>query len=257
MLAILSWGCSREKNSDVASNEVVTFHGTVHNSEGKTLFLHKLSVDTTGVGGSEYVGLSNNSVTDSKFILSCHPDSDQPTFYRIGFDNQNCITTIAKKGETLTFSFSNKDTLSRHYTVKGGKDAELMRDLDEHLSNFIDSAEHLTLWYNASNEDELHVAVNQEYSLIKLHHTQYLKNFITKNPTSLATISAFYQQYQRATFFDEIRDLALLEQIYKNLSKKYPKNQNVYWLKQRISLIKKKMQESENIQQQINQPNNN
>ncbi|MCQ2279830.1 MAG: hypothetical protein MJZ49_03380 [Bacteroidales bacterium] len=256
MVAIFSWSCSHEKNSDATSN-ATTFQGTVHNSEGKTLFLHKLSVDTTGVGGSEYVGLSNNSVADSKFTLSCHPDNGQPEFYRIGFNDQNCITTIAQKGEKLSFSFSNKDTLSRHYTVKGGKDAELMCDLDAHLSNFIDSAEHLTLWYNSSNEDQLHVAVNQEYSLIKLHHTQYLKNFIAKNPTSLATITAFYQQYQRATFFDEIHDLALLEQIYKNLSKKYPKNDNVNWLKKRISLIKNKIQESEKLQQQINQPNNN
>lgn len=257
MVAVFFCGCSQEKNQDTTANREVSFSGTVHNCEGKTLFLHQLSVDTTGVGGSEYVGMSNNAVADGKFVLSCTPDSPQPAFYRIGFDAQNCITTIASQGEKLSFSFSNKDTLSRHYTVKGGKDAQLMCELDAHLSNFIDSAEHLTLWYNSSNEDQLHVAVNQEYSLIKLHHTQYLKDFIAKNPSSLATITAFYQQYQRATFFDEIRDLSLLEQIYTNLSKKYPKNENVNWLKQRISLIKKKIKETDNSQQQINQSNNN
>lgn len=249
-LTIFSWGCSSEKKEDNPTQNSVAMKGTVRNGEGRTLYLHLLSVDTTGVGGMEYVGLSNSVIENGAFELTCQPDDAEPQFYRIGFGGQNTITTIARRGEELTFTFNNSDTLCRNYKVKGGEDAQLMWELDQRLSRFIDSAEHLTLWYEYSDDDSSHVLINNAYTLIKGHHRDFLSHFIADHPTSLATITAFYQTYQMGTFFDEVADVALLEKIYTNLKKQYPRNGNVIWLSQRIAFIHK------NIENQQNKENN-
>ena len=194
----------------------------------------------------EYVGLSNNTIENGTFALTCQPDDAEPQFYRIGFGGQNTITTIARRGEKLTFTFNNPDTLCRNYKVKGGEDAQLMWELDQRLSRFIDSAEHLTLWYEYTDDDSSHVLINNAYTLIKGHHRDYLTHFISDHPASLATITAFYQKYQMGTFFDEAEDLALLEKIYANLKKKYPHNRNVIWLFQRIDYIHKNIDNQNN-----------
>ncbi len=239
LLAIFSWGCSSDKKEGENAQNSVVMKGTVKNSEGKSLYLHLMLVDTTGVGGVEYDGLSNSTVTDGAFSLQYQPDDAEPQFYRIGFGGQNTITTIARRGEQLTFTFNNADTLCRNYKVKGGEDAQLMWELDQRLSRFIDSAEHLTLWYEYTDDDSSHMVINNAYTLIKGHHRDFLVQFITHHPTSLATITAFYQKYQMGTFFDEAEDLDFLEKIYENLKKKYPHNLNVIWLSKRIDFIHK------------------
>lgn len=246
LLTIFSWGCSSDKKEDKDAQNSVTMKGTVQNGEGKTLYLHVMSVDTTGIGGVEYNGVSNSMVTDGTFTLQYQPDDAEPQFYRIGLGGQNTITTIAHRGEELTFTFNNPDTLCRNYKVKGGEDAQLMWELDQRLSRFIDSAEHLTLWYEYTDDDSSHVLINNAYTLIKGHHRDFLSRFIADHPTSLSTITAFYQTYQMGTFFDEVADLALLEKIYANLKKKYPHNRNVTWLSQRIAFIHKNIDNQNN-----------
>ena len=246
LLAIFSWGCSSDKKEGENAQNSVVMKGTVKNSEGKSLYLHLMLVDTTGVGGVEYDGLSNSTVTDGAFSLQYQPDDAEPQFYRIGFGGQNTITTIARRGEQLTFTFNNADTLCRNYKVKGGEDAQLMWELDQRLSRFIDSAEHLTLWYEYTDDDSSHMLINNAYTLIKGHHRDYLTHFITTHPASLATITAFYQKYQMGTFFDEAEDLDFLEKIYENLKKKYPHNRNVIWLSKRIDFIHKNIDNQNN-----------
>ena len=248
LLAVCLWRCSsavKEENSDA---DKVVVKGKVWNRDGRTLYMHLLSVDTTGNGGAEYVGVSNGVIEEGNFTLKYASEDADPQFYRIGFGEKNSITTVARRGEELTFTFSNPDTLCRNYKVKGGKDAQLMWELDQRLSRFIDSAEHLTLWYEYSDDDSSHVLINNAYTLIKGHHRDFLMNFIAQNPRSITTISAFYQQYQMGTFFDEVADLALLEKIYQNLAKEYPRNGNVRWLAKRIAFI------HENINNQQDNP---
>lgn len=240
-VAVSVCGCSGKKDGADEAAVRVVIGGSISGGDGRMLYLHHLAVDTTGVGGADYIGLSNNAVADGKFILSCQPVNGEPTFYRVGFSAQNSIVTLARSGEQLDFHFQHPDTLCRDYTVSGGRDAELMADLDRQLRLFADSAEQLTLWYEFSDDDSAHTIINDAYNLIKRHHTNYLRNFIAQNSTSLATITAFYQQYQMATFFDEANDLVMLEKIYKNLKKQYPKNENVLWLARRIQFIKEKM----------------
>ena len=239
LFAIFSWGCSSDKKDGENAQNSIVVSGTVKNGEGKTLYLHMMSVDTAGLGDWSFDGLSNSTVANGKFSLRCQPGNAEPMFYRIGMGGQNTITTLARRGEQLTFTFSNPDTLFRNYKVKGGQDAQLMCELDQRLSSFIDSTDHLMLWFVYSDDDTAHAIIENAYMLVKEHHRDYLKAFIAEHPHSIATIAAFYQKYQNSTFFDEVADIDILEKIYQNLSKKYPRNSNVRWVAKRLELIHK------------------
>ena len=249
-LAVFLCRCSSDEKKENSDADKVVVKGKVLNGDGRTLYMHLLSVDTMGNGGAEYVGVSSGVIENGNFTLKHAPEDAGPQFYRIGFGEKNSITTVVRRGEELTFTFNNPDTLCRNYKVKGGEDAQLMWELDQRLSRFIDSAEHLTLWYEYTDDDSSHMLINNAYTLIKGHHRDFLSHFIADHPTSLATITAFYQTYQMGTFFDEVADLALLERIYQNLSKAYPRNGNICWLAKRIAFIR------ENINNQQDKENN-
>jgi hypothetical protein len=89
--------------------------------------------------------------------------------------------------------------------------------------------------------------VEKAYNQLVYNHTTFLKDFIAENPTSIATIAAFYQRYNRKIFFIEDENLPLLEQIYQQLVIIYPDNENIKWINNRIEMIKFKLaQENEN-----------
>lgn len=242
LLAVCLWCCSsevKEKKND--ANDVVVI-GNVFNRDGKTLNMHLMLVDTTGTNNEEYEPVSSSVVTKGGFNLKYTPNDAEPQFYRIGFNKTNSIITVARKGEQLTFAFSNPDTLVRDYKVSGGKDAQLMQELDQRLARFIDSTDYLLSLFKYC-DDSSRTYLKDIFSQIRERHHNFLTTFIADHPQSLTTISAFYQKYMSAdlfvSFFDEEADIELLEQIYKNLSQAYPHNCNVRWLAKRIELIHK------------------
>ena len=123
-----------------------------------------------------------------------------------------------------------------------------MNRLDKQLALFIDSTDILTSIYQSEIEnDSVRGLVEKAYNQLVYNHTTFLKDFIAENPTSIATIAAFYQRYNRKIFFIEDENLPLLEQIYQQLVIIYPDNENIKWINNRIEMIKFKLaQENEN-----------
>ena len=88
--------------------------------------------------------------------------------------------------------------------------------------------------YVNDNDETLHAEVEAAYVQIKQHHRDFLLRFIQGNPTSLSTIAAFYQKYDNCTFFNEKDDFNILNDVYNNLMKTYPDNENVKVLEKRL-----------------------
>jgi esterase/lipase superfamily enzyme len=123
----------------------------------------------------------------------------------------------------------------------------LLWQLDQKLKNFIDTTDLLYSIYNAYIEDDsVRLQIENRYNKLILNHSNYLKTFIADNPTSLTTLIAFYQVYNKRKFFDETENLDLLKKIYNQLQVYYPTNENVIFLKKRIELITSKIND-ENI----------
>lgn len=218
----------------------ILFSGSVQGGDGQALFLTHITPELPQ-------GLCSSAVSKGGgFTLSCTPENEEPAFYRIGFNEQNCLVTLAKKGEKINFNIKDASRISRHYTATGSKDAELMCELDQKLSLFNDSMEVLSSWYNARiHDDTLRAFIDSCYLLIKGHHTEYLRNFIHQNSNSLSIIIAFYQTCTMGAFFNEKEELELMETMLQSLKKNYPKNENVRWLQERIEKIRA-LQQNEN-----------
>lgn len=241
-VVLLAGGCSRSKKNDdadkIVDTKTIVIDGVVTNGHAEMLYLQRLDVDTLGTPFRNYESVSNSKIEGGKFSMSYTPVTAGPAFYRISDGKGNFIITVASPGDKLKFSFPVGDTLCLNYKVSGGADALLMCELDNRFTQFIDSVDYLTLLYQLSDDDETHVLINNAYSLIKGHHADYLRHFIQLHSNSLPAISAFYQKYQNGTFFDEQRDLNLLETISMNLSQKHPKNACTIWLRNRIETVR-------------------
>ena len=237
--AIVCSCATKDDTTEKKDSRTITIEGVVRNGHLKMLYLQRLDVDTLGTPFRNYESVSNSPLEGGEFLLKYKPQADGPAFYRIGDGKGNFFITVASPGDKLTFEFPVGDTLCLNYKVKGNQEAVLMCELDHHFTQFIDSVDYLNLLYQLSTDDEsTHAVIDNAYSQIKSHHTNYLRNFIQKHSNSLTAITAFYQKYQNATFFDEQRDIEILENISKNISQKFPNSVYSRWLHKRIETVR-------------------
>ena len=204
----------------------VTFEGNIQNADGDFL---KISI----LKQSEAIFLDSVKIEDGSFSITLPSKNAGPDFYVLSLNEKESLTTLASRGERLHLKASAQN-FAANYEIYGAKDAELMTQLNHQLTLFADSANHLYDVYVNDNDEMLHAEVESAYVQIKQHHRDFLLRFIQGNPTSLGTIAAFYQKYDNCTFFNEKDDFNILNDIYNNLIKTYPDNENVKVLGKRL-----------------------
>ena len=227
------------------SKEII-FKGRLSNNIEKQIYLYKVTpdgnflIDSSEIKNGNFIFEVSGSNKAEKMALK------EPAFYRLMLNPDNAFTTIARSGEKIEIK-ADADNLVKTYTVPGSKDAVLLWQLDQQLKNFIDTTDLLYSIYNANIEDDsVRMQIENEYNKLILNHSNYLKKFIADNPSSLATLIAFYQIYNKRKFLDETENFDLLKNIYNQLLVYYPTNENVIFLKKRIELITSKIND-ENI----------
>ena len=232
-IIILTVGC--KKNSD----EIV-FEGTLNNCIEKKIYLAKVTpegkflIDSCGLKkGCFRLKISAYDKFEKAKIK-------QPAFYEISLSPNNAFTTIARGGEKIKIE-ANAIQLVKNYQVTGGEDAQLMRQLDHRLALFIDSVECLQLLYNQNiYNDSVKIFIENSYNNHVYNHTEYLKDFIKQHASSLVSITAFYQKFNRRIFLPESENMDLLQKIYNTLNDLYPENENVIFIENRILMLKEK-----------------
>lgn len=160
-----------------------------------------------------------------------------PMLFQMFLSEDNCVSTIANKGEHLTITADAQD-LIRSYHISGGEEAVLVQQLDSALTAFAVPAEKMFEPYmdNILN-DSVRAAIEAVYVPMLQNHRQFLKTFIDKHPNNMACYIAFYQSYNNRTFFDPREDLDLLKKINTNLSKIYPESEYVKTMKHVAEMV--------------------
>lgn len=230
LLLLLLCNCQQKKNT-------IVFEGEIVNANFRWLYLSEISTDG-------FVLLDSCLIKNNQFRINLWEKNEDsrlrrstPLFYQLSLDKANALVTLTKNGETLQIQADGTD-LIHTYTIKGGKDAQLMCELEQQLALFIDSTDVLYDIYQYEIEDDaVRERVEEVYVTLVKNHTQFLLHFIEQNPLSMATIAAFYQKYNRKIFFPEKENIELLKQIYQHLVTLYPNNENVEFVKNRIELI--------------------
>ena len=209
----------------------VTFEGHITGADGCYL-----TVSRTCAGESLFT--DSVQIRNGSFSLTVPSGDDGPDFYDLSLRRDNAFTTLANKGDTVHIE-ADASSLVRTYRATGSLDAERMCQLDQRLALFADSTDQLEELYNYYIEDDsMRAKIEEVYMKIRANHTVFLRDFIAQNSESISCLAAFYQRYNRHKFFSEKENLQLLQDIYRSLKARYPKNGNVIWLEERIEKIK-------------------
>ena len=160
-----------------------------------------------------------------------------PMMYQIMLSPYNTLTTIAKGGDHILIQ-TNAENLIGNYHVSGGEEAVLMGQLDSALNAFVQPVDTLYRIYQLNIEnDSLRSNIEKQYVQLLAHHKQYLSQFIQDHPDKMSSYIAFYQGYNRRSFFNEQEDKDLLRQITQNLKNKYPENPYVQKMQERLETL--------------------
>jgi hypothetical protein len=212
--------------------EKIEFSGELTHAKQEKIYLYKVTPEGSYIVDSTLLENGKFSLTDH--INKQYEKKDYPSYYKIFISKTNHILTIAHIGEHLHFK-ANADSLVKTYSVTGGQDAQLIYQLDMKLKSFIDSVDKLTLIYSSNQyNDSVKVNIETLYKQYILNHQNFLKDFIHKNGSSIATLNAFYQKFNRLTFLPEKENIDLLQVMYNGLKEKYPVNTNVLYINSRI-----------------------
>lgn len=231
LLFVLLLSACQQRKADIVLS------GTLENSFENYIYLSQITPD--GI-----ILLDSAAIKDGKFSFSLVAKDEItreklsiPTFYQIWLTPENGFTTLAKSGDQITFYADAAHLVNTYSVVDGTKDAHLMHQLDEQLRVFVDTVEKLMKVYNTHlYDDSVKIGIESNYLTAVEQHTKFLHTFIQENKTSLASITAFYQKFNRRIFLPESENLSLLDSLYQSLSTIYPESEDVKFIGKRLEI---------------------
>jgi thiol-disulfide isomerase/thioredoxin len=215
--------------------------GKIENSSGKKLVLYEMGtydltpLDSTIIGENGY--------------FSFQGELEQARFMTLRETPLNYLTLIVFPGEDIEIS-ADIENLQQTATVKGSEESALAVELNKKMHTTIIKLDSLSTGYRDSlNDPETDVEMLREttrerFEEISEKQREFTIDFINRNPGSLASLMALYQQVDSRNFVlhqqEDFRYYALVDSILIN---KYPDleytvtlNENVKEMKSQIAL---------------------
>lgn len=234
ILMVLTTGCSDH-------NVSVTISGELSNAGNQMIRLALITSD-----GMEFIDSTNLRNGQFEFKISSENElikerENAPMMFQLFLTEENCLATMAKKGEHLSITADAKD-MTRTYRISGGEEAVLIHQLDSALTAFVVPTEKLYEQYEKNvNNDTVRAEIEAKYVVMLQNHRQYLENFIKTHPNNMASYIAFYQSYNRRNFFDIYQDLDILKGINANMQKIYPESEYVKSMQNIATMVEQQM----------------
>ena len=226
-------------------NVSVTISGNLSNANDQMIRLALITSD-----GMDFIDSTNLHNGQFEFKISSENElikerENAPMMFQLFLSEDNCLATMAKKGEHLKITADAKD-MARTYNISGGEEAVLIHQLDSSLTAFVIPSEKLYEEYQKTMEDDsARAEIEAQYVVMLQNHRQYLENFIETHPNNMASYIAFYQSYNRRNFFDIYRDLDVLKKINANMEKVYPESEYVKSMKNIVEMVEMQMSRDE------------
>jgi hypothetical protein len=181
------------------------------------------------------------------------PLSQSPDIYLIRFSNNQSITLVLSKGETVKVQI-HKSPFDLNYSVEGSEDSRIMRSINQLIINHFDLFESLYEQFRTAspklNQDSLRQQTDTllRQNQLQLYHS--LKDSIEQYPGSLSAVIGLYGRFGKSLILDIELDYPLFLKVADSLSENYPQNTHAIALMQSVSVIKNKkkiIQERENL----------
>ncbi len=215
----------------------VKIAGDIHNGGNQQIQLALITADGMELIDSTYMKNGHFEFKISSEDERIKSRENAPMLFQLFLSEENSLATMAKKGERLKITADAQD-LVRTYQISGGEEAELMHQLDSALAAFVIPAEKLFESYSENMyDDSVKASIEAQYIPMLQHHRQYLTDFIDKHPNNMACYIAFFQSYNRRTFFNPMQDLDLLKKINANMMKVYPESEYVVGMTRMVEML--------------------
>lgn len=207
--------------------------GSLENAEGETIVLERLSStdvfpkDSAEVGANGDFKLADAEITD-------------PGFYRLRIGQNNFVILLLSDGDKAEVSGNALD-FYKSYEVSGSEESLKLRNLDKRLRQdyeLTDSLRKSFMQIQATgqyNMDSVKQSIDEIFMTAQEEKTEFVENFIAKNPTSLATLSAI-----QSVRYDE--NAELFETVANNLDAAHPNSDYVKQFKKTLVDLRAKQQ---------------
>lgn len=227
--------CSDSKSAD-EDNFVI--NGKLYNAKEDTVYLEELTINERVVLDSVKVDKKG------EFIFKYKPL--QIGFYILKIDENNFVTLLIDKGETINVSADARE-LANSYKLEGSEGSELIRAINAKLRNNYKRVDSLQSVFEKSRYLDNFMQIKDSLDLIYFEilndQKKYVKSFIDSNLTSLASLIALYQTFGQEPVLSEKEDFAFFEKLSTSLIKQYPNNPHSQDLYKRVQEIKKNIKD--------------
>jgi len=175
-------------------------------------------------------------------------------FYIVKLSKNNFITLLIEKGETIEIS-GDAEELAKSYRVSGSKGSILLKDWNVFLRKNIESTDSLAKIILNSQEKpnflEIKTGLDSTYKTILTNVRTKAREFIDKNPQSLASLIVLYQYFGNKALFNEKDDFAYFEKLDKSLKTIYPNSEHTKDLDKIVAEVKKEIENIKIIEQKV------
>ncbi len=226
---IIAASCGNN-NKHPSTNFII--HGKLKNSTYEKVVLMQMKTDS--LKPIDSVKIDDNG----EFTFTYKPSDI--SFYMLKLTTDNFITLLMDKGETAEIT-GNSRQLANEYNVSGSQGSELLCQLNTFTRKnykIADSLFHAQELYQDTPEyKHLKKENDSLYDIIYAKQKKFIQQFITKNPTSLASLFALYQVFGRQKVLNERDDFNYFKMLDSSLITLYPKNDFILELHARVTDI--------------------
>lgn len=197
-----------------------------------------------------------SELTTSDLILVDHIQSDingtfsytgelrEAAFFILETGHNNKITLLIEPGEEI-FITGGSDNFDEKYEISGSAGSALLIELNSILLCNRKKLDSLKSVYrgsrNKDNYKTIRVELEEAYMLILKKQQGLVKQFIKRNPNSLASIMALHQSFGRKQLLSIQDDFCYFESLARSLSDIYPTNRHVMELNRVVGEHRREM----------------
>ena len=197
--------------------------GVLSNCGKQTVYFEK--VDVFKVKKIDSLKIKNNG----RFSFST--TAKIPDFYQLRLSENKIISLLLEPKDKVLIS-ADINNLDNTLIVKGSKGSGLLNELLKKLKITKSKLDSISNIYDNSTDEPTKEDLIEEYKEIIEEHRKYSIGFILENFSSLACITALYQEIQPQTsLFNRTRDIQFYKIVTDSLSKRYPRSNHVVVLK--------------------------
>ncbi|HNX07864.1 MAG TPA: TlpA disulfide reductase family protein [Bacteroidales bacterium] len=209
-------------------------HGKLKNTLGEKIILQQLSRDS--IKSVDSIQVDENG----EFTFTYKPQDI--SFYLLKVSAENFVMLLAGKGETIEIT-GNIRQLANEYAVSGSAGSALLCELNSYTRKNINKTDSLykiqLLHQDSANFPQVKQGLDSVYKAIFEDQRRYVRGFIAKNRTSLASIVAIYQVFGRQKVLNERDHFGTFKMLDSTLFLLYPNNDYVLELHKRVKDVEK------------------